>query len=171
MLHAIRKLWSPVEVRTEIEAPPAEVFAVLAEPTTYPDWLVGAKQIRDVDDRFPEAATEFHHTVGAGPVSVDDSTEVLEVHEPERLVLRVHAGPLHGVVELLVLPSPKGTEVRFRERPIGPLALTTPALRPTLQGRNAESLRRLRELVEERGATAATAAGEAEQPAGKRAKA
>lgn len=168
MLDAIRKLWSPVEVRTEIDAAPADVFAVLAEPTTYPDWLVGAKRIRRVDGDFPNEDAEFDHTVGAGPVSIDDSTEVVEVQEPERLVLRVHAGPVHGIVELLVLPSPKGTEVRFRERPIGALAIATPALRPTLQARNGESLRQLRDLVEERGAAGAKQAAKAKQPAGKK---
>lgn len=167
MLDVIRKLWSPVEVRAEIEAPPAEVFEVLAEPRTYPDWLVGAKKIRGVDADFPDDHARFDHTVGAGPVSVDDSTEVIDVDEPERLKLRVHAGPIHGEVELLVLPSPKGTEVRFRERPIGPLAFATPAFRPSLQARNAESLRQLRKLVEERGAPAATAEAKRKQPATK----
>lgn len=149
MLDALRKLWSPVEVRAEIAAPPRQVFAVLAEPRTYPRWLVGAKKIRSVDRDFPDEDAEFDHTVGAGPLTIDDSTEVLEVHEPDRLKLRVHVGPLDGDVELLVLPSPGGTEVRFRERPVGIPAAVTPLLRPTLQARNGESLRRLRHLVEE----------------------
>lgn len=148
MFQAVRKLWSPVEVRTEIDAPPSEVFAVLAEPRTYPDWLVGAKKIRSVDGDFPNEDAEFDHTVGAGPLTIDDSTEVLEVHEPERLKLRVHVGPLDGDVELLVLPAPGGTEVRFRERPVGIPAALTPFLRLTLQARNGESLRRLRDLLE-----------------------
>lgn len=148
MFEAIRKLFSPVEVRTEIAATPRQVFDVIAEPRTYPDWLVGAKKIRSVDGDFPSEDAEFDHTVGAGPVSIDDSTEVLEVHEPDRLKLRVHVGPLDGDVELLVLPSPGGTEVRFRERPVGIPAAATPLLRPTLQARNGESLRRLRTLVE-----------------------
>lgn len=143
-----RKLWSPVEVRGEIAATPAVVFDVLAEPRTYPEWLVGAKRIRAVDADFPSEGAEFHHTVGAGPVSVDDSTEVLEVDRPDRLKLRVKAGHFNGVVEFLLLASPKGTEVRFRERPIGPPAALTPFLRLSLQARNGESLRQLRELVE-----------------------
>jgi uncharacterized protein YndB with AHSA1/START domain len=156
-----RKLWSPVEVRTEIDATPTEVFDVLAEPRTYPEWLVGAKRIRDVDADFPEEGAEFHHTVGAGPVSVDDSTEVVESHRPDRLKLRVRAGHIVGEVEFLLLPSPKGTEVRFRERPIGPGVALTPLLRPSLQARNGESLKQLRELVEAHPAPAAEVTDEA----------
>jgi uncharacterized protein YndB with AHSA1/START domain len=161
MLDALRKLWSPVEVRAEIAAPPRQVFAVLAEPRTYPDWLVGAKRIRSVDGDFPNEDAEFDHTVGVGPLTIDDSTEVLEVHEPDRLKLRVHVGPLDGDVELLVLPSPGGTEVRFRERPVGLPAAVTPLLRPTLQARNGESLRRLRHLVEDQTPTRQRAGGKA----------
>lgn len=150
-----RKLWSPVEVRAEIAASPTEVFDVLAEPRTYPEWLVGAKRIRDVDADFPSKGAEFDHTVGAGPVSIDDSTEVIDVQRPERLELRVKAGHFNGEVVFLLLPSPKGTEVRFRERPIGPPAALTPLLRPSLQARNAESLKQLRELIEAHPAPAA----------------
>ena len=158
-----RKLWSPVEVRGEIAATPTEVFEVLAEPRTYPEWLVGAKKIRDVDAAFPAEGTEFHHTVGAGPVSVDDSTEVVEVDPPDRLKLRVKAGHFNGEVEFLLLASPKGTEVRFRERPIGPPAALTPFLRPSLQARNGESLKQLRELIEGNAAPVAHAAARNEE--------
>lgn len=156
-----RKLWSPVEVRAEVAATPTEVFDVLAEPRTYPEWLVGAKKIRDVDDGFPATGTEFDHTVGAGPVSIDDSTEVVEVTRPDRLKLRVRAGHFNGEVEFLLLASPEGTEVRFRERPIGPAAALTPLLRPSLQARNGESLEQLRELVESRRSPAADITDEA----------
>ena len=150
-----RKLWSPVEVRAEIAGTPTEVFDILAEPRTYPEWLVGAKKIRDVDADFPAKGAEFDHTVGAGPVSIDDSTQVLEVHRPDRLKLLVRAGRLNGEVEVLVLPSPKGTEVRFRERPVGLQVALTPFLRPSLQARNGESLKQLRTLVEAHGSPAA----------------
>ena len=38
--------WSPVEVHAELPAPPDEVFEVLADPETYPEWLIGAQRIR-----------------------------------------------------------------------------------------------------------------------------
>lgn len=144
-------LWSPVEVRRTVAAPPEEVFAVLAEPRTYPAWLVGAQRIRSVDDAFPAEGAEFDHSVGPAKVAtIDDSSEVLEADPPHRLSLLVRAGPLHARVDLLVLPAEAGSEVCFRERPIGWATVLTPFVRPSLHARNRESLRRLAGLVESR---------------------
>jgi uncharacterized protein YndB with AHSA1/START domain len=148
-------LWSPVEVRRDIAASPEAVYAVLGEPRTYPDWLVGAQRIRGVDRNFPSEGAEFEHSVGPTPATtIDDSSEVLEADPPHRLSLLVHAGPLHARVDLLLLPTTDGTEVRFRERPVGWQAVLTPFVRPSLHARNLESLRRLAGLVE--GPAAAT---------------
>lgn len=145
-------LWSPVEVRRDVDASPEDVFAVLADPHTYPDWLLGAQRIRSVDDGFPAVGTEFHHSVGVSDKAptVDDSTEVTDAEPPHRLSLRVKAGPMRGTVELLLLPTKRGTEIRFRERPAGLQAICTPAVRLVLHGRNVESLRRLGAVVEAR---------------------
>jgi uncharacterized protein YndB with AHSA1/START domain len=145
--------WSPVEVRRDITASPEDVFAVLAEPRTYPDWLVGAQRIRSVDPEFPAPGAAFDHSVGpAQAATIDDSSEVLAADPPHRLSLLVHAGPLRGRVDLLVLRTEDGTEVRFRERPVGWAILLTPIVRPSLHARNRESLRRLAGLVEGRSA-------------------
>jgi uncharacterized protein YndB with AHSA1/START domain len=142
-------LWSPVEVRGHVAAPPEAVFAVLAEPRTYPDWLVGAQRIRSVDRDFPAPGAGFDHSVGpTEATTVDDSSEVLDADPPHRLSLLVHAGLLHARVDLLLVPRDDGTEVRFRERPVGWAAALTPLVRPTLHARNLESLRRLSDLVE-----------------------
>ena len=141
--------WSPVEARRAVAAAPEVVFDVLADPRTYPDWLVGAQRIRSVDPSFPAPGAQFEHSVGATEAAtVDDVTEVRAVDRPRRLRLLVHAGAFHGDVELLVEPRADGSEVRFRERPVGWAAALTPVLRTVLHGRNAESLRRLADLVE-----------------------
>jgi uncharacterized protein YndB with AHSA1/START domain len=157
MAVSVPALWSPVEVRQEIAASPEEVFAVLADPRTYPVWLVGAQRIRAVDPDFPAQGTEFDHSVGpTKTTSIDDSSEVLESEPPHRLSLLVHAGPLHARVDLLVLPAKDGTELRFRERPTGWGAALTPLLRLSLHARNLESVRRLAGLVEGRSAATKT---------------
>jgi uncharacterized protein YndB with AHSA1/START domain len=149
-------LRSSVEARTEVAASPAEVWAVISDPTTYPDWLVGAQRIRGVDPAFPQPGSEFQHSVGATKgTTVDDRTEATEADPPHRLGLEVHAGPFTADVELLVLPSPDGSEIRFSERPKGPWRLLTPVLRPVLHARNAESLRRLSNRLDQRAAKAA----------------
>ena len=142
-------LWSPVEVCREIAASPESVFDLLAEPRTYPDWLVGAQRIRSVDAEFPSQGAEFDHSVGpTSATTIDDSTEVLAVERPHRLTLLARAGFLHAHVDMLLEPTSDGCAVRFRERPTGWAMALTPLLRPTLAARNLESLRRLASLVE-----------------------
>lgn len=148
MLDVLRP-WRPVEVRATVHASPDQVFDLISEPRTYPDWLVGTKEIRSVDRAFPAAGASFHHSVGVGPVTLDDSTTVVEVGPWRRLELEVHLGPVHGDVELLVLPCGDGSEIRFRERPIGLGAILTPVLRPLLAARNARSLARLGDLLDQ----------------------
>ena len=140
------RLWSAVEVRKEIAAPPERVFAVIADPNTYPSWLVGAKRMRRVDRAFPRPGTEFHHTVGAGPISLDDSSEVVDV-APGRLELEVRVGPFHADVVMAVRPEAGGTEVCMTERPTGAPALVTPLVRGVLWTRNTRSLDNLARFV------------------------
>ncbi len=143
------RLWGPVEARTEVGVAPEAVYEVIADPTTYPDWLVGAQRIRAVDPEFPKPGSEFEHSVGpAKAVTVDDSTEATGSDPPHRLDLHVRAGAFRADVRLLVTPNAAGSEVRFLEVPSGPWRALTPVLRPVLHARNAESLRRLAGYVE-----------------------
>lgn len=45
----------------EFRATPAEVFAALVDPTTYPDWLSVASEIRGHDPEWPAVRSKFHH--------------------------------------------------------------------------------------------------------------
>lgn len=141
----------------EIDATPAEVFAVLSDPESYPEWVVGAKRIRDADDEFPAEGSSFHHAVGGGPVDIKDSTTVIELDEPRRIVLRARARPAgiaHVELTLEDVGGPGGgrTKVEMEEHVVEPkpLAMANPVLDPLMHTRNSESLRRLKELVEER---------------------
>ena len=66
----------------QISAPPERVFAVLSDPQSYGDWVVGSDTIRDADSAWPDAGSRFYHRVGAGPLKLNDHTEVLEVDPP-----------------------------------------------------------------------------------------
>jgi uncharacterized protein YndB with AHSA1/START domain len=136
---------------TRIAAAPDRVFAVLADAWTYERWVVGCKQIRDVDGDWPAPGATFHHSVGMGPLTVRDTTTVIESDAPGRLVLRARARPA-GVarVEIDLAEAGGGTEVVMNERPIsGPPALLHNPLQDRLiDRRNAESLRRLKQLAE-----------------------
>src|SRR6188472_2881403 len=84
-----------VSVTRYAVAPIERVFEVISDPRTYPDWLVGAREIRSVDEDWPQPGSRFHHRVGlVGPLTIPDSTSSVEVEPPTRLVLEVRARPL-----------------------------------------------------------------------------
>ena len=50
-----------VSVHRTIPQPVDAVFAAVVDPETYPHWLVGARDMRRVEDRWPEVGSRFHH--------------------------------------------------------------------------------------------------------------
>lgn len=144
----------------EIEASPAAVFAVLADPETYPRWLISASDIRHYDHNWPSPGTKFHHMVGVKPFVIPDSTEVIDVEPDRRLQLRVRARPL--VVADVVFELVGDDErcvVTLDEKPaFRPFTdLLRPMVDPLLHARNHRSLRRLADVVAERSAQPAGA--------------
>jgi uncharacterized protein YndB with AHSA1/START domain len=142
--------------RRHIDAPVEDVFAALTDPHTYPRWLIGAQDIRDVDDGWPAPGTRFHHRVGlGGPLTVADSTKVLAVDAPHRLDLEVRARPLgRGRASFRLDRDGDGTQVALEEHPLGALSRLEPLLAVPTRLRNGRSLEALAELVEHRRADA-----------------
>lgn len=137
----------------EIDASPAEVFAVLADPTTYPEWLIGASDIREVDHNWPSPGSKFHHLVGIKPFVIPDSTEVVDVEPFRRLTLRVRTRPfLVADVTFDIVGNDDRCVITITEepafRPWGNLA--RPLVDPMLHARNHRSLARLAEFVTSR---------------------
>jgi uncharacterized protein YndB with AHSA1/START domain len=130
---------------------PREVaFDTLVDPKTYPEWLVGAREIRAVDDDWPEPGSRFHHRVGlVGPITVEDFTRCLETERPSRLVLEVRVRPFgRGRVTFSVTEAGERggnpvTRITMEEVPIGFLAAAKPALDPITEARNRASLNAL----------------------------
>lgn len=141
------------EVTTELPVAVERAWSVLADPTTYPDWLVGAVEILSVDDAWPEPGTSFRHRVGlGGPVTTQDSTSVTSVDEPRCLVLEARARPFgRAHVEIEVRPDDAGCVVAMREGMLAPLTRLTPLAQPFITARNEESLRRLSKMPTLRG--------------------
>lgn len=137
---------------TMVDAPPQSVWDVLADPPSYEEWVVGNTGIRDYDGGWPTPGTEFHHKVGLGPLNVKDKTVALEATTLRRLVMNVRVLPVgHGVVTFELQESGSGTLVRMEERPAGgPLKVFWPVLDPLVKLRNAQTLRRLKDLAESR---------------------
>lgn len=134
-----------------IDRPAADVFTFLSDGHRYADWVVGAKRVRRVDEHWPTPGSRIHHTVGVGPLELRDDTEVEQVVEGRRLVLRARARPA-GVarVELDLQPDGASTRVVMVEYPVSGFAkrFDNPLLEASLKARNVEALRRLKREVE-----------------------
>jgi hypothetical protein len=133
---------------------PEDVFDVLADGWSYATWVVGAARIRDVDSDWPAVGSRIHHSVGAWPLLLSDTTIVEQVDSPRLLQLRVKAWPTgEGRVVIGCEPDGEGgATVTMEEWAVsGPARLIPrPAQDAVLHARNTEALRRLAYLAESR---------------------
>jgi hypothetical protein len=133
-----------------MDVSPEAVALVLGDPRAYDGVVVGSRRIRWFDARWPEVGSRFHHTVGFGPVTIRDHTEVVLDDLPHHLGLAVRLRPLgSAAVEFRMAPEDGGTRVEMTETPTsGVLAATwsTPAAALT-RWRNDRVLARLEELA------------------------
>lgn len=135
-----------------INAPLEKIFDIILEPKYFAYWVLGTKDIRGADEDWPAVGSTFHHSVGVGPIHIEDVTTVLEREEPRRLVLRALTRPLGtAIVRLTLEPdSDGGTRVVMEEETeSGPATYLPDFLLYWLVGiRNAAALQRLQRLVE-----------------------
>jgi len=143
-----------IENTRVIDAPPEQVWKVLADGWLYPLWVVGATRMRGVDETWPDVDAKLHHSVGVWPLVIDDDTLVLD-SEPGRLLrLRAAGWPLgEAVVEIHLEPDGSRTRVLLREDATqGPGRLAPRFVRrPMIKWRNTETLTRLALVAEGRG--------------------
>ena len=137
--------------RTVIGATRERVFEILADPSTYADWVVGSSEIRDADAEWPAVGSCFHHSVGVGPFRIKDNTKVIGVDRPRMLRMHARARPLGtACVELDLESEADGTHVTMYETagdPLSRLAIN-PLTDWLVHLRNVESLRRLKRIAE-----------------------
>ncbi|GAA5112912.1 SRPBCC family protein [Alloalcanivorax gelatiniphagus] len=136
-----------------ISATPERVWEVLSDGWLYPLFVVGASRMRDVDDDWPAVGSRLHHSVGTWPLLIDDTTEVLEASENERILLLARGWPAgEAHVDISLRPDGDSTVVTIKEdATAGPGLLVPKVLRdPQLHLRNIETLKRLAFVVEGR---------------------
>ncbi|WP_182045286.1 SRPBCC family protein [Curtobacterium sp. ME26] len=134
---------------------PEQVFDVLRDGWLYPTWVVGASRMRGQDPAWPAVGSELHHSFGIWPFVIDDTTTVLEVDEPRRLVIEARGWPFgEARVEVDVESHPRGCRVTLREEFVrGAVSLVPGFLaQPGIWIRNHEGIRRLRWIAEGRAA-------------------
>lgn len=143
----------PSRTERSTTASPDAVWRILADGWLYPLFVVGASRMREVDATWPEVGARLHHSVGAWPVLVDDTTEVLAVRPDESLRLRARAWPGgEAEVTIRLVPEGGGTRLVIEEDAVrGPgLLVPRPVRHLQLRWRNVETLRRLALLAERR---------------------
>jgi hypothetical protein len=127
-------------------SPAEDVWKVMANGWLYSSWVVGASRIRAVDDHWPEAGAGLHHSVGAWPLLIDDSTRVTAVQPGRSLELVARGWPI-GEAKVVITLEDLGTQCRvtIAEDAIrGPGKLVPQILRrPLIDVRNTETLKRL----------------------------
>lgn len=130
-----------------------EVWDVLADPWLYASWVVGASRIRETDGAWPAPDAVIHHSVGAWPLLLDDTTSVVGSVPGHELRLRARGRPLGEAEVLLRLEDDgSGCTITMSERAVrGPGSKVPDALmEPVISWRNTEALRRLALIAEGR---------------------
>ncbi|WP_411374007.1 SRPBCC family protein [Arthrobacter sp. MPF02] len=129
-----------------LNSPAADVWRVLSDGWLYSGWVVGASRIRAVDDTWPQAGARLHHSVGAWPFVIDDSSRVTRTEPNRRLELVARGWPM-GEAKVEITLEDRGDQclVTIAEDAIkGPGKLVPKVLRDaTIKVRNRETLQRL----------------------------
>jgi uncharacterized protein YndB with AHSA1/START domain len=138
-----------------IDRPPEAVWRTISDPYSYERWLVGCKAIRSVDAAWPRPDSRFHHRVGLlGPLTVKDSTKVIDSLPEEVLLLEARARPA-GIASVRFELAAKdgGTELSLSEAARGRLVrwIWGPLVDLGIRLRNERSLGRLKSLLESAG--------------------
>lgn len=132
---------------------PEQVWEVLSDGWLFPVWVVGATSMRDVDSHWPQVGARLHHSIGAWPFTISDTTSVVGCEPYRVLELEAHTGAAGSArVVLRLRPVPQGTEVTMQEDAShGVLGFVPKPLRWLMVvPRNRECLRRLKRLAEGR---------------------
>jgi uncharacterized protein YndB with AHSA1/START domain len=136
----------------DVAAPPETVWAVLAEPGAYGEWVVGTKVTR-ADASWPAVGSSLEFRVEVGPLGAGDRTRVVAAEPPRLLVLRAELKQFGAAgVRLELEPSAGGTHVVMEEDAVEGLVATlrTRVSDAVLKARADVALGRLKRLVEAR---------------------
>ena len=142
---------SRIKIHTTIDAPPATVWARLADIADHVSWMADAAAIRFTGERRSGVGTRFECDTRVGPLRTTDVMEVTEWRERRAMGVR-HDGLVTGTGRFLLRRARRGrTRLTWAEDlrfpwwlggPVGAIA-AAPVLRAVWRG----NLRRFGELV------------------------
>ncbi len=140
-----------ISLATTIDAPPEEVWAAIADPTTHTDWMADAESIEITSDGPVGVGTEMRCVTRVGPIRTKDLMRIV-VWDPPRRMGVLHEGVVSGVGLFTVEATDGGTRFGWTESLHFPLwiggPLTRRAARPVLARIWRSNLRSLKRIVE-----------------------
>ncbi|MFD6891852.1 SRPBCC family protein [Streptomyces sp. NPDC059957] len=132
---------------------PRAVWAVLADPTLYGEWVVGPSESTPLDHAWPAPGSRLRYTIRLGPWAVEGTTTVRHQETDRELELEASFKAL-GTARIFLQLRPWGEETLIicDEHPLRGLggALHNPVSEAALQLRHRGMLPRLAKLVEQR---------------------
>jgi carbon monoxide dehydrogenase subunit G len=96
-------------VNVLVQRPAEQVWEVLADGSSYAEWVVGTQEIRSVDDGWPRLGSAIHYTVGIGPLTLKGKTTVRHVEPCRALGLEADARPF-GTARVMIELFEWGTD-------------------------------------------------------------
>ncbi|MGW7440284.1 SRPBCC family protein [Streptomyces sp. NPDC054849] len=134
-----------------IRRPPRSVWAVLADPTLYGEWVVGPSESTPLDHTWPASGSRLRYTIRLGPWSAEGMTTVRHQETGKELELEASFKSL-GTARIFLQLRPWGEEtlVVCDEHPLRGLGgpLHNPLSEAALQLRHRGMLARLARVVE-----------------------
>ncbi|MEU7115368.1 SRPBCC family protein [Streptomyces sp. NPDC046182] len=135
-----------------VHRPPHAVWAVLADPTRYGEWVVGPSESTPLDQNWPEVGSRLRYTVRLGPWSTDGTTTVRHTVSGRELELEAAFTGL-GTARIFLQLRPWGEEtlVVCDEHPLRGLGgtLHNSVTEAAVQLRHRGMLARLARVVEQ----------------------
>jgi uncharacterized protein YndB with AHSA1/START domain len=132
---------------TYVDVPPDAVWRMLCDPYSYPQWVVGTDRTVEADPDWPAPDSAFKVRF---PLGLKDLTHARIVEPEKRIVLDTGGGPWGAArADIRLEARNGGTHVTMIENPAGftaPLRYFPPA-QWALKVRNAEAMRRFREVA------------------------
>ena len=101
-----------IRVAVEIDASPADVWAVVEPIERHVDWMADAVAIRFTGESTRGVGTEFECDTKVGPITLTDEMTVTE-WEPERSMGVRHTGIVTGTGVFELEPIDLGRRTRF----------------------------------------------------------
>jgi uncharacterized protein YndB with AHSA1/START domain len=134
----------------EWQVQPDVVWAVLADPLSYPRWLVGVKELLWADESWPMPGTAVDYAFRWGPLTLRGRATVLDAHRPGHLRLRWKRRLLgDSIAEFTIARTADGCVVDLAENPRGLFVglSANPFATGLTASQNTASIARLRRLV------------------------